>query len=662
MLEGPTASTPQGRPAHGLGPSLPPIVRFAITGAANSVVGFAVLLLALRFGFSDIAANLTGFAAGLTVGFVANRQWTFAVEGRVSLAEVMRYLLGFALAWCLNLGVVLIGIRAGYAGSPFIHLAGIATYSVAFYFISRSFVFAPRTAAKTAGASDHLGELIVVPAVALLMLIMRGLPLTHDVMWQLWIARQMLGGVQLYSQINEINPPLWFWMAMPVHQLAGLLHLAPATILVWSICLLALASALLVGRIGTIEGPRERAWAMTATLVIGLFTSLYDFGQREQILLIVAIPYALLIAARLRGERPSPWLAATIATLAGLGFALKHYFVLAPLGLEGLLLWHLRGAYRPLRPETLVLAVLGSAYAAAVLILAPAFLSVMVPMVQTAYFGFETPVWMWFDEPIQAFWLLDLIALYAISAHRLGRERPEFKTLAVCALAFFAAYLLQRKGWQYHAIPTSGMLLMLLASLGFAKGQRLPDLTSRPLICLCIALYLSFSFLERPYANEREEFVSRYIDRVPAGAPVMIIASNPMWGWPTVDKHHRTWASRYGAHWMLPAFGRARADHSESPAMLALEQSVRADTLTDMLCTAPALVLIENHEPNFMTRPIDFDTLAFFGQDKPFRDYLADNYRLIDNGFWLRAYVRTTPENSGKPDNCRKIIPPSPVN
>ncbi len=652
MAEGSPASDPAGRPAL----NLPPIIRFAITGVGNSVVGFAVLLLALKLGFTDIAANLTGFAAGLTLGFIANRQWTFAVEGRVSLGEVGRYLAGFALAWSLNIAVVMAGIRAGYAGSPFIHLAGIATYSVAFYFISRSFVFAPRTDAGKAG--DWLGEAIVVPVTALLMLVMRQLPLTHDVIWQLWISRQMLGGVQLYSQINEINPPLWFWMAMPVHLLARALALPAPTVLVWFILLLALAAALLVGRIGRFEGPRERAFAMCAALVIGLFTSLYDFGQREQILLIGSIPYALLIAARIRGERPSPVLAAAIGLLAALGFALKHYFVLAPLGLEVLLLWHLRRSWRPLRPETIVLALLGVAYAAAVLVFAPAFLTVIVPMVKAAYFGFETPVWMWFDEPIQAFWLLIVIALVSAGAHRSFRDRPEFQVFALCALAFFAAYLLQRKGWQYHAIPTSGMLLMLLASIGFAKGQRLADLTARPLVCLVIAMYLSFSFIERPYANEREPFVGQFIDRTPAGSSVLIMASNPMWGWPAVEHRHRVWASRYGAHWMLPAFGRARADHAETPALLALEKLVRQDNYVDLICSAPALILIENHEPNFITRPINFDTLRFFAQDKPFRDYLSANYRLIDNGFYLRAYERITPAPAHSAPDCRPVVPP----
>jgi len=140
MPEVSPASGSDGRRA----PMLPTILRFAITGVGNSVIGFAVLLLALRSGFGDIAANLTGFMVGLTVSFVANRQWTFAVRRRVRPSEIARYLAGFAAAWCLNIAVVTIGIRAGYAGSPLIHLAGIATYSLAFFVISKRFVFSRR--------------------------------------------------------------------------------------------------------------------------------------------------------------------------------------------------------------------------------------------------------------------------------------------------------------------------------------------------------------------------------------------------------------------------------------------------------------------------------------------------------------------------------------
>lgn len=119
------------------------LVRFAITGIGNTAIGFAVLLVALEAGFGDVAANLIGFGAGLAFGFAVNRRWTFALEGRISVAEVARYLAGFALAWCLNITVVLAGVNNGMVHSPFVHLAGIAVYSISFYLLCRWFVFTP---------------------------------------------------------------------------------------------------------------------------------------------------------------------------------------------------------------------------------------------------------------------------------------------------------------------------------------------------------------------------------------------------------------------------------------------------------------------------------------------------------------------------------------
>ena len=37
-----------------------------------------------------------------------------------------------------------------------------------------------------------------------------------DVAWQLWIAGRIHAGAHLYTDIVEVNPPLWFWMALPV--------------------------------------------------------------------------------------------------------------------------------------------------------------------------------------------------------------------------------------------------------------------------------------------------------------------------------------------------------------------------------------------------------------------------------------------------------------
>ena len=118
-----------------------PAARFAVAGLLNTLIGFAAIVSALQLGFPDIAANLIGFAVGLTAGFLINRQWTFRAAGRARSAEVARYIAAFAVSWGLNIGVVLLGIRLGMAGSVWVQLCAMAVYSLTFFALSRWFVF-----------------------------------------------------------------------------------------------------------------------------------------------------------------------------------------------------------------------------------------------------------------------------------------------------------------------------------------------------------------------------------------------------------------------------------------------------------------------------------------------------------------------------------------
>jgi hypothetical protein len=455
--------------------------------------------------------------------------------------------------------------------------------------------------------------------------------------------------VALYGQINELNPPLWVWMALPLEWLAAITGALPHELLVAAICLLSLVCALFVGNLGRFEGPVERALAMVATLCVGIFTSLYDFGQREQIVLIAAIPYAFLIAMRLDERKPHPALAFAVALVASFGFALKHYFALVPLLLELLLLFRQRRQYRAIRVETMTLAGVALTYVGAILLFAPDFVHRIVPMVTLAYAGYESPLWMCFDEPAQVIWALTILSLGVTGLWRRLSGHADVQALGVSMVGFFLAYIAQRKGWQYHAISTSGMATMLLASVGFSAPQRVRDFDSRPL-----AVSFAMTIFQGPYFSHREKLAGVLVDRVAKGGTVMVIASNPMWGWPTVEDRNLVWASRYYAHWMIPAIGRARADHTDSPAMRARERTVKDETFADMACASPALILIENHEPNFITRPDDFDTLAFFSEDARFRDYLASNYHQEVDGHWLRAFYRITPRVPAAA-SCRRV-------
>src|SRR3546814_16942773 len=69
-------------------------------------------------------------------------------------------------------------------------------------------------------SSDVCSSDLPEPALGFIALVtwlaLHGLPFTHDVVWQFWIAQKLFDGAVLYRDIWEINPPLWFWSAVPI--------------------------------------------------------------------------------------------------------------------------------------------------------------------------------------------------------------------------------------------------------------------------------------------------------------------------------------------------------------------------------------------------------------------------------------------------------------
>lgn len=183
-----------------------------------------------------------------------------------------------------------------------------------------------------------------------------------DVAWQLWIASRIHAGAHLYRDIIEVNPPLWFWMALPVERVASLFHFRPEAVLAVAIaCSVMLALAATDALLKEIAAPRRALLlGYAALLLIGL--PWVHLGQREQVVLVGSLPYAALVAARRQGRPVSPILAFCIGAGAALGFALKHYFLIVPAALE---LWLFLGTgrdWRWRRPEIIALIAVGTLY------------------------------------------------------------------------------------------------------------------------------------------------------------------------------------------------------------------------------------------------------------------------------------------------------------
>jgi hypothetical protein len=460
-------------------------------------------------------------------------------------------------------------------------------------------------------------------AALIVTVLLTGLRLTgtvdSDVAWLLWIAKRMNAGANLYTDIIETNPPLWFWIALPVDRVASLIGVRSEAVLIVAIGVLVALSLWATDTLIRHIAPRNRLLLLAYGALALMGMPWLHVGQREQIVLVGTLPYAALVAARREGRPVAPLVAAFIGIGAALGFALKHDFLIVPGLLE---LWLLAGArrdWRPIRPETIAIVAVGIAYAAATFLLERDFLTNIVPLLRLAYGTFGPSSFLYlFGLPA----VVGLIILGFVAAHArlmIGRNAPFAAALLVAAFGFGAAYFIQFKGWNYHAIPLLGCASLALAALlaETARSPRMLVLFAPALLLLPIAVAAKESANDAPSPD-----LVRAISGLPARTPVGFISENTAVAWSVMLQHQFANPSRYNGFWMLGAVGGNELAAKPDPRLTALGRRVVDETVHDFRCMPPRRIIVSRPGPGRT------DPLALFLRDPDFSE-LFGHYRLI---------------------------------
>jgi putative flippase GtrA len=117
-------------------------IRFAVVGVLNTVAALLVIyILKYVFATPDIAANLAGYAVGLTTSYTLNRRWTFAFRGPHRDA-IGRFILVTIAAYGANLALVCAAVSVFSVNSYVAQAVGVVPYTLISYFGSRFFAFA----------------------------------------------------------------------------------------------------------------------------------------------------------------------------------------------------------------------------------------------------------------------------------------------------------------------------------------------------------------------------------------------------------------------------------------------------------------------------------------------------------------------------------------
>jgi hypothetical protein len=375
-----------------------------------------------------------------------------------------------------------------------------------------------------------------------------------------------------------------------------------------------------------------------------------EFGQREQLLAIAMLPYLALAALRFDGGRgPGRAIKIFIGVAAGVGVALKPYFLAVPVLVELALQLLGRPRSHLFRPENLAGVAVLAIYGAWLLAFEQPYLKEVIPLAREIYWEYELP----FARVLPPLLIQLLVAapmmLLAVE------KRDGFGVMLTAAWWGFAvSYLVQQKGYSYHLLPVTITTLMLIANV-----MTLPHLRSWLrwtavlmmagvvwLICIPpLARWWNVNQADGARAMEINSVRSSLARHAPQGR-WLVVAVHHHPAFPTAIYTPAKYVSRTNSQWFLSAVVQLRERQEATPHAASIERHAREFILRD-LRARPDLVLIDTNSARHTVASPDFDFLAFFMEDPAFRSEWS-SYREIEPIGQFRQFVRVVARTDGR--------------
>ena len=485
-------------------------------------------------------------------------------------------------------------------------------------------------------------------------------PPNHDVSWYLHMASVMLNGGTAYVDVVDTNPPLIVMLTMVPVWTARLAGLAPTEAFYGGVFLLGVLSCVWCGRliVRAWPGASGAAHGLLAAAVVFLLLAFPkgDFGQREHLTVILAMPYVLAAAVRSIGGSLSRGEAILAGVAGAIGFALKPHFLLAWAAVEIALLVRARiraGSSRRapalansradspepwrrrLRAEFLAALFTVAAYGVAILVVFPEYVGV-ARRVWAVYGGLDSPT-----ARLLALreWQIGLVALALVALVRLPRDLAgPLSIVGAAAAGFLASSLLQLKGWGYHMLPAQVFLALLFLVLVVSVIQATPALAGfirggSTAIMAAIAIMLTMLSVKYVYeARQRvpndtlTPLAALVREHAPDG-PIAVLGMRTLVypAFPLVNQTGVRWSLRHHSLWFLPAFYEAelRAPGAmqalRTPAQMPpLERAFYDEIIGDLCAVPPRLLIIERASPLAPAGRRALDLESYYGQDARF--------------------------------------------
>ena len=321
--------------------------------------------------------------------------------------------------------------------------------------------------------------------------------INRDVSWDMIITERFLSGGKYIQDFFEVSPPAIFYLyALPV-ALAKFMSLSSILIFrlyVFFLASLSMGASYVLLKKIFLDKDRYLVNVLLITVgIIFLILPLEEFGQRDHLLIILTMPYFLTVAYRLQGGQMNPSYAIAIGLFAGLGFAIKPFFLITPFLIELYYIFCKRNSFAFIRWETATIFVWLLAYLFFTCLWQKNYIEIIAPLLSSFYYeSIKSPLLLMAKYNLACFCYLMILFYFIRLPYHAYRA---FCTVMMLALVgFLLAYFLQQTTWFYHIIPAVSMAI-LLGVLLFSLLLSQTHHSRNEYIALSLFTFLFFTFL-----------------------------------------------------------------------------------------------------------------------------------------------------------------------
>ena len=423
--------------------------------------------------------------------------------------------------------------------------------------------------------------------IALAVVIRLFAPLDPNIDWLISNNRALLHGAALYHDIVETNPPMAVFIYLPATLIEHWTGWAAEPVFTVMVLLVGIASAVIFSR--SVETGYR--WLLPITLFVVLVAPLSAFGEREHVAVILMLPLFGLLIRRAAGKVPG-WTAIIAAgLLAGMAPMIKPYFAL---GIISACLWlavrrrEVRGLFAP---EAVIAAAMTLFIAVLVWLYLPAYPREVLPLLMDVYAPLRRPLadFIW-STNVQAS-VASVILLYL--SLRGKQVEPATGVLLAGAGGFFIAFVIQGRGWPYHAYPAVALLMLAIMFALVAADRGRARLYAG--LAVAAVLFNLVTYTDFPGAGYGGMRLVAPIRAAVTAPTIMSITSDLTPGHPITTDVGGSWAGTWSSRWITVNVGKLLVRKPDDETRMRLEYWQVYDrqvTNRDLATRRPDIILV----------------------------------------------------------------------